>query len=166
MWGTFHIISGLKIASRWLVTTNFPLSKKPPRGVCIHELATMIQKAERDAPSATMDVANRCMPGETLFHPNIMIPMKLASSMKAMAASYPSMCPKKSPPAWENALQFVPNWNSMGKPVATPIATLRKKRRLQYFAWRRYSPFPVRIQRISRKTRKRLRPIVTTGQMM
>gem|GEM_PF-4930920 len=26
---------------------------KPPAGVCIQELATMIQKAERDAPKAT-----------------------------------------------------------------------------------------------------------------
>ena len=109
MWVTLHTMSGLKIASRWLVTTNFPLLKKPPRGVCIQELATMIQKAEREAPSATMEVAKRCTAGETRFHPKIMIPMKLASSMKAMAASYPSMWPKKSPPARAKTLQLVPN---------------------------------------------------------
>ena len=43
------------------------------------------------------------------FHPNIMIPMKLASSMKAIAAHIRNMCPKKSPPAREKKLQFVPN---------------------------------------------------------
>src|SRR5271157_5652440 len=59
MWGTLHTMSGLKMACTWSVTTNFPLSKKPPAGVCIQELATTIQNAERDAPRATIDVAKR-----------------------------------------------------------------------------------------------------------
>ena len=35
-------------------------------------------------------------------------------------------------PVWrENPAQFVPNWNSIGIPVTTPIAKLRPKMRIQ-----------------------------------
>ena len=78
-----------------------PPSKTPPAGVCIHELATMIQKAERVAPKATMAVAKRWLFRPTRCQPKSMMPRKLASSMNPMAASKPSMFPKKSAPALE-----------------------------------------------------------------
>src|SRR5512137_1686368 len=107
MWVTLQGMSGLKMAWKWLVTTKRPSLKYPPVGTCIHELATRIQKADIEAPSATMHVAKRCTFLGTRSQPNNMMPMNVASSMKAIAPSNPSMFPKKSPPAVEKTLQFV-----------------------------------------------------------
>ncbi len=85
-----------------------------PAGVCIHEFATMIQNAEIDEPSATMPVANRCMPLDTRSQPRIITAMKPASSMKAIAPSKPRILPKNCPVNCENGAQLVPNWNSIG----------------------------------------------------
>ena len=82
---------------------------RTPVGVCIQELASIIQKAESDAPIATMIVENRCTPRETRFQPNIMIPRNAASSMKAIAPSNPRTFPKNPPLVCENFAQFVPN---------------------------------------------------------
>ena len=98
----------------------WPSATTWPAGVCIHELATMIQNADRLPPSATMQVANRWIAGDTRFQPNIITPRNPASSMNAMAPSKPSMLPKKFPAACENGAQLVPNSNSSGNPVATP----------------------------------------------
>ena len=77
--------------------TKRPFSIWPPAGVCIQELATRIQKADIDPPSATIAVAKRCMARGTRSQPNIMMPRKPASSMKAMAPSKPRILPKKPP---------------------------------------------------------------------
>ena len=69
-------------------------ARLPPAGVCIHEFASTIQNAESEAPAATIAVANRCTGRGTLSQPNIMMPRKPASSMKAIAPSYNSSKPK------------------------------------------------------------------------
>ena len=53
--------------------------------------------------------------------------MNVASSMKAPTPSIASIGPKTSPTYVENTDQFIPNWNSMTRPVATPIAKLMTK---------------------------------------
>ena len=54
MWVTPQGISGLNSACQKLVQMKRPSCQEPPAGVCIQELATMIQKAERLAPRATI----------------------------------------------------------------------------------------------------------------
>ena len=56
-------------------------------GVCIQELATRIHIADRAEDSATLKVANRCMPRLILPQPKIIRPMKPASYMKAVMVS-------------------------------------------------------------------------------
>jgi hypothetical protein len=80
------------------VSMNRLLTNSPPTGVCIQELAAIIQNADSEPPKATMDVAKRCIPGETRFQPKAIIPRKADSSIKAMEASNPSRWPKISPP--------------------------------------------------------------------
>ncbi len=57
----------------------------------------MIQNAESEEPSATMQVAKRCTPLGTRPQPSIMTPTKPASSMNAIAPSKPRMLPKNFP---------------------------------------------------------------------
>jgi len=73
------------------------------------ELASIILKAEREAPRATMRVEKKCIAPHASLQPWIIIPKKVALSMKAMAGSNPSVWPKKSPPAMENCPQLVQN---------------------------------------------------------
>ena len=113
-----------------------PSTTRTPAGVCIQELATMIQNEEMLEPSATMPVANRCTPFGTRPQPNIMTPMKPASSMKAMAPSKPRMLPMNWPEWCENGAQLVPNWNSRGIPLTTPTAKFSTSNLLQKRAWR------------------------------
>ena len=53
--------------------------------------------------------------------------MNVASSMNAPRPSIASGEPKTSPTYFENDDQFIPNWNSCTRPVATPIAKLIRK---------------------------------------
>ena len=106
-----------------------------PAGVCIQALADMIQSADSEAPVATITVANRWMPGATRRQPNIMMPIKPASSMNAIAASNPRMLPMKSPVTTANSDQLVPNWNSSGMPLTTPMPKFSSSSLLQNRAW-------------------------------
>ena len=38
-----------------------------------------------------------------------------------------SVCPTTPPAKWEKRAQLVPNWNSMGMPVTTPIPKVTAK---------------------------------------
>ena len=42
-----------------------------------------------------------------------------------------SVCPITPPADFEKRAQLVPNWNSMGMPVTTPMAKLMAKMRAQ-----------------------------------
>ncbi len=52
-------MSGLNMAASLSVITKRPSMKTPPVGVCIQELATMIQKADSEEPRATMHVEKK-----------------------------------------------------------------------------------------------------------
>ena len=58
-------------------------------------------------------------------------PRNVDSRKKAKTPSIASACPTTSPENRENRDQFVPNWNSIGMPVTTPMAKLRAKIRPQ-----------------------------------
>ncbi len=67
---------------------NWPLSFMPyPAGVCIHELADRIQKAENSVPIATIMVARKCSRGPTRLRPNSMMPRNPASRKNADSTS-------------------------------------------------------------------------------
>ena len=53
------MVEGLKTAAQKSVKTALPLTISYPVGVCCHEFATIIQKAERVEPSATINVENQ-----------------------------------------------------------------------------------------------------------
>src|SRR5690606_23288309 len=78
---------GLKIACPQLVPPNMTSTSSVPSGVCTQLLAARIQKEEMKVPSATMQAANRCMPGGTLLRPNSSTPRKAASRKKAVTTS-------------------------------------------------------------------------------
>ena len=58
-------------------------------------------------------------------------PRKVDSRKNEKTPSIASVCPMTPPADLENRAQFVPNWNSMGMPVTTPIAKLMAKIRAQ-----------------------------------
>ena len=71
--------------------------KRIPRGICIQALATRIHKAERLAPIAVSQVANRCTFLLTLFQPKNMMAIKVDSMKKAKIPSIANGAPKISP---------------------------------------------------------------------
>jgi len=68
-----------------------------PAGVCIQELATMIQTAEKCAPRATMQVAKKWRRGPTLSQPKSRTARKPDSRKNAKMPSAASALPKTSP---------------------------------------------------------------------
>ena len=70
-----------------------------------------------------------------------------------------------TPPATsENRAQLVPNWNSIGTPVTTPIAKLRPKIRIQKRAASSHVVRPVARPMALRTTMSSARPIVSWGK--
>ena len=74
------------------------------------------------------------MRGETLSQPNTSTARKPDSRKNAKMPSAASAEPNTSPTYREYVAQFVPNWNSITMPVATPIAKLTAKIFVQNFA--------------------------------
>ena len=98
--------------------------KRDPTGFCIQALATRIQSAERLLPSATSHVTAKCRPwtaGPTRRRTGRRksIPERTPSALRSRAAH--RKCRRHNA---SNRIQFVPNWNSIVMPVATPIAKL------------------------------------------
>ena len=73
------------------------------------------------------------------------------------------VCPITSPVRRENAAQLVPNWNSIGTPVTTPMAKLRPKMRIQKRAASSQALLPVRRAIAFITTMSSARPIVSCG---
>ena len=93
----------------------------------MNELATRIQNADRLLPIATSQIHAQCAFSDSLSQPNIQIPRNVDSRKNAVSASSASGAPKMSPMKREYSDQFMPNWNSCTRPVATPIAKLMRK---------------------------------------
>ena len=91
----------------------------------------MIQMALKWAPRATMHVESMWTRGLTLSHPKRRMARKPDSRKKAKIPSAARALPNTSPTKREYVAQFVPNWNSITTPVATPRAKVRPKIRTQ-----------------------------------
>ena len=79
----------------------------------------------------------------------------------------PSMArvwPMTPPVLCEKAAQLVPNWNSIGMPVTTPIAKARPKTRIQKRAASFQTAPPARKPRPFITTMSRASPIVSCGK--
>jgi hypothetical protein len=65
-------VEGLKTAAQKSVSSARPAAafRVYPAGVCIHELATMIQKAESVAPTATIRIENQWLRRERRLRAN------------------------------------------------------------------------------------------------
>ena len=87
----------------------FPPSYTTPRGICIHELATTIQKALSEAPNNIKQFEMKCTFFETLFHPKRKMPREAVSKVKAIVVSKPKILPKKLPAESAKVAQLVPN---------------------------------------------------------
>ena len=74
-----------------------------------------------------------------------------------------SVCPTTGPANCEKRAQFVPNWNSIGMPVTTPVANVIAKIRAQNRAARPYSRLSVRSSSVFRTAIRTPSPIVRTG---
>ena len=75
--------------------------KVQPTGYCIQEFATRIQRADRLAPTAVSQVAERWKPRLTRFQPKNMTATNVLSRKKARMPSMASGAPKMSPTKWE-----------------------------------------------------------------
>ena len=73
--------------------------------------------------------------------------------------------PNTSPTKREYVAQFVPNWNSMTMPVATPMAKFSAKTFVQNFAATSYNGSRVRRYIPSRYTSTMPMPMVNGGKM-
>src|SRR5215472_6210060 len=90
----------------------------------------------------------------------------VASSMKAVNASYPSSGPWIEPVFCASTLQLVPNWNAITMPVTTPMPNDTANTFSQKSNTRRYSALPVASRAPSIVASHAANPIVNDGKMM
>ena len=86
--------------------------------------------------------------GERRSQPKIQSPRNVASSANAAMPSIASGAPNTPPTNSEYTDQFIPNWNSWTRPVATPIAKLISSSVPKNFVSRSHASLPVRCQRV------------------
>ena len=137
------MVDGLNTAAPKSVRTARPSTISYPAGVCIHELATMIQNADSVAPIATIHAETYSVRRETFPQPSSSTPTKLDSRKKAKIPSAARGAPKMSPTNREYSDQLVPNWNSRVSPVTTPRAKVTANSFSQNRAIRPHASSPV-----------------------
>ena len=131
-----------------------------PRGFCIHELAAMMNSADRHAPSGIIQAVNRCTRFGRASQPNHHTPRNTASRKNAARPSMASGAPKTSPTNREYTDQSRPNWNSWTRPVTTPTLMLISRSLPKNLVSRRMSGSPDRYQRVCSTATRIDRPIV------
>src|SRR3954468_6105987 len=80
--------------------------------------------AESHVPSAATQIVARGTRFDRRSQPKIQSPRNVDSRKNAPRPSIASGAPKTLPTYFEYTDQFIPNWNSCTRPVATPIAKL------------------------------------------
>ncbi|MNY33143.1 hypothetical protein D3C86_1674060 [compost metagenome] len=95
--------------------------------------------------------------------PNKKRPKKADSRKKAKAPSMARVWAMIPPAKTENLAQLVPNWNSIGMPVTTPMTKLMAKILAQNRALRFQRSSWVRKKRLLRIRISRARPMVSCG---
>ena len=92
----------------------------------------MMKKPESQVPSQRQDRDAASVPrGFRRFSPKRKAPRKRDSRKNEKTPSMARVWPMTPPAAAEKRAQLVPNWNSMGMPVTTPMAKLIAKMRAQ-----------------------------------
>src|SRR5579862_1812388 len=91
----------------------------------------MMKKPESQEPRNTATADHQWALGLRRFSPYRNNPRKADSKKKANMPSMARVCPMTPPAKRENKDQLVPNWNSMGIPVTTPMTKLMPKMRAQ-----------------------------------
>ncbi len=127
-------------------------------------LVTRMKNPESQLPVATPTAARKCVFGPSRFSPQISAPMKALSRKKANMPSIASVWPMIPPAYLVKPAQFVPNWNSIGMPVTTPMAKFSPKTFAQKRAARLYCSSPVRKARHFQYTRNQANPMVSWGK--
>src|ERR1035437_308575 len=90
--------TALKKSTSWTFCTPLaPVTSLKPSGVCIHELATRIQKADRVVPANTSRPAIHRTVELTRSRPNSTMPTKADSRKNAEMPSAASGTPRMSP---------------------------------------------------------------------
>jgi hypothetical protein len=123
-----------------------------------------MKNPETTAPSATMIEDSQCRPRLTRCSPNRNRPRNDDSAKNANTPSMNSVCPTTGPAKCEKRAQLVPNWNSIGIPVTTPVAKVMAKMRAQKRAARPYSGLSERISSVLKSAISTPSPMVSTGK--
>ena len=134
-----------------------------PTGCCMNAFATMMKYPESHEPRASATAAARCLFGPSRFSPKRNSPRNVDSRKNAKTPSIARAWPTTSPEKRENRDQLVPNWNSIGMPVTTPMAKLRAKIRPQNRATSLYDSSRRRRASALSATMNTARPIVSCG---
>src|SRR5947209_19066929 len=88
---------------------------------------TRMKKTDRHDPANTRKADHQCAFGLSRFSPYRNSPRKADSRKKENTPSITSGWPMTPPVRREKCDQLVPNWNSMGMPVTTPMMKLIPK---------------------------------------
>ena len=159
--------SGFHIAAKVSVRIKRLLINSPPTGVCIQELAAIIQKADSEPPKATMQVAKRCMPGRDPF------PAKSHDSQKSGLQHKGHRCLKAEQMAEDIAARpgkSTPVGAELkfhGDTADHPHGKIEQKQAHPETGMMIITLVSLVIsQRASITTRKMLSPMVRTGQMI
>jgi hypothetical protein len=123
-----QIAHGLKRNAEKLWSAISPLgSTACPTGCCIQASVATMKYPESHDPRKTRKAANQWPRGVRRFSPKRKRPRNEDSRKNEKTPSIASVWPITPPAALANSDQFVPNWNSMGMPVTTPMAKLMPK---------------------------------------
>src|SRR6185369_16169147 len=95
-----------------------------PTGCCIQASVATMNYPDSHEPKKTMNAENQCMVRLRRFSPYRKRPRNADSMKNANTPSMANVCPITPPAKREKCDQLVPNWNSMGMPVTTPMTKL------------------------------------------
>src|SRR5512132_1787158 len=104
--------------------------------------------ADSQVPIATSQIVARWTRLDRRSQPKIQSPRKVDSRKNAASPSIASGAPKTFPTYFAYTAQFMPNWNSCTRPVATPIAKLISSSVPKNFVRRSHASSPLRYHSV------------------
>ena len=145
VWRYCQMSHGFRRRLQKLVRASVPSAwTSYPTGCCMKALVATMKNPEIQDPAKTAKADTQCILGLSFLWPKRKRPRKEDSRKKAKVPSMARVWPMTPPVASQNRAQLVPNWNSMGMPVTTPMAKANPKIFPQNRADRSYRGSPVR----------------------